>query len=276
MKYKISAVIPVAQFANLQPSIEIEAETFEAAQARVMPHIEKLWAQYGEKPLVSVQPNATKRLEAYIGGEIDYDEVNHIYSWNGEVYQSGSQYAKQFEKPFDAQAIAKKMATKYKVSPDEIATMWQLKARTSREFGTALHSALELYGRFSALATALERDTALHDHPVIKKAVQAFYKGREAEEAEYEVLVVDHKNKRAGRIDRLLRTSGELKGGLVEPLFQVQDFKCNAIIDKAKLAVYWKQLEFYSGILEANHIKTRPPVIFHYDGTWHEYNKEVK
>lgn len=266
MKYTIAAVIPTMQYGNIQPSIEVEAETFEEAESQVMPYIESLWERYGEKPLsVKTQVIANiKRLKDLFGSEIDYDEVNHVYSWKGEIYESGSQHAKKFEKPFDGKKIAQAMAKKYGVEPEDILKMWELKARTSREFGTALHSALELYGRYDGLAKELERDTAMHDHPVIKKAVESFYEGREDERAEYEVLVVDHTKKRAGQIDRLL-IAGEND-------CTVQDFKINAVMTPDKLKVYGEQLKFYSGILRANGMNTKPEQIFHYNGEWKEYN----
>lgn len=272
MKFKVTAVIPTQQYGNIQPCIEVEADTFEKAHAEVMPLIEQLWGEYGEKPLSKhgevsgTITTQTKRLKDFFGNEIDYDEVNHIYSWKGEIYESGSQYAKKFEKPFDGKAIAAKMATKYGVKAEDISRMWELKARTSREFGTALHSALELCGAYNSLAVALERETHLHDHPVIKSAVESFYHGRKDEKAEYEVLIVDHKAKRAGRIDRLLIT-GDKTG-------RVQDLKFNAIMTPNKLKVYWEQLKFYSGIVQANGWQTEPEDIFHYNGDWKTYSKE--
>lgn len=282
MKYTLRAVIPTGRYANLQPEITVEADTFEEAQAQAMPYIEQVWAQYGEKPLVKIQtyqpgttqipggqviaPTQTKRLKDFFGNEIDYDETNHVYSWKGEVYQSGSQYAAQFEKPFDKKTIAEKMASKYKVNAQDIIDMWGLNGRTSMEFGTAIHSALELYGKHRELAIALERDSALHSHPIIKHAVESFYKGREDEQAYYEVLIIDHKNKHAGRVDRLLHTG---KG-----IYTVQDYKTGAEMKPDKLKVYWKQLEFYSLIIESNNRKTNSPQIFHYNGEWKEYTHD--
>jgi hypothetical protein len=266
MKYTLTSVIPVMQYGNIQPSIEVEAETFEEAQAIAEPKMAALWNKYN--PGVLSDTSSRKKLQAFVGGEIYYDEVAHVYTNEaGEVYESGSQYAKKFEKPFDGAAIASKMATKYGVEAKDISEMWELKARTSREFGTALHSALELYGRYDGLAKALERETHLHDHPVIKKAVQGFYDGRENEKAEYEVLVVDHDRKQAGRIDRLLIDKSN------PYTCRVQDFKTNALITDDKLKVYWKQLGFYGGILVANGWTVLGLDIFTWDGTWKEINR---
>lgn len=261
MKYKITAVIPTVQYGNLQPSIEVEADTFEEAHSQAMPHIQRVWDMYGEKPLVS-KSGARVKLQAFVGGEIFYDDLNHTYTNEaGEVYLSGSQYAKQFEKPFDGTMISGKMAAKYGVEASDIVKMWELKAKTSREFGTAIHSALELYGRYNGLATQLEKDTHVHDHPVIKKAVESFYEGRATETAELEVLVVDHASKRAGRIDRLLIVDRNAK------VCRVQDFKTNATIEKS-LPIYEKQLSFYGDILKANGWTVQGRDIFHWNGQW--------
>lgn len=208
-----------------------------------------------------------KLLTDFFGNKIMYDAEAHVYSWEGEIYQSGSQYASKFDKPFDKELIAGKMAKKYGVEAQDIIDMWELNGRTSMEFGTAIHSALELYGKHKELAEALERDSALHAHPVIRQAVASFYEGRENEKAYYEVLVVDHARKRAGQIDRLLANDG---------VYTVQDFKTNAVLKPDKLKVYWEQLGFYSGILQANDLLTTPEQIFHYNGKWTTYNKGDK
>lgn len=215
---------------------------------------------YGINIFLSYTKPKLQRLKAFVGGEIDYDEETHTYSWDGQVYLSGSQYAKQFEKPFDKLRISDAMAKKWGVNPQDILDMWELKARTSREFGTALHSALQLYGQYDGLAKKLERETNLHDHPVIKKAVEDFYESREGEKAEYEIVIVDHKAKRAGRIDRLLIT-GKNK-------CRIQDYKMLAVTNPEKIAVYKEQLKFYAGIMKAGGWVCEGYDLFIYDGEW--------
>lgn len=262
MKYTISSTIPVVQYGNIIPSIEVEADTFEEAQALVMPHIEKLWDKYGEKPLPK---GKTKKIECYVGGSINYDDISHTYTNDkGEVYMSGSQYAKSLEKPFDMEKISEAMATKFKVDAKDIKAMWKLKSEISTGYGTAIHKALELYGRYEKLAETIEKTTHLHDNPSIKHAVESFYKSHKGENAVHEVFIVDHEAKRAGQIDRLLIT--DLKK------CRVQDFKTNANIEKA-LPSYWIQLQFYADILKANGWTVSGLDIFHYDGEWKEYTK---
>lgn len=269
MKYVITAVIPTVQYGNIQPSIEVEADTFEEANAQAMPHIEELWEQYADKPLNKKVSNLVKHT-AFVGGEIyvSSNPLEHGYYWNGEKYLSGSEYANKFAKPFDSQAISSKMAEKWGVEASDIQAMWQLKNDVSKGFGTAMHAALELYGRFNGLAKSIEKNTHLHDHPTIKKAVESFYEGRENEKAKYEPLIVDHNAKRAGQVDRLLITGVNS--------CRIQDFKFNATMPEEKLAMYWEQLKFYAGIMMANGWIVDGLDIFHNDGTWHTFTKEAK
>ena len=262
MKFVIGATIPVMSYGNLQPSIEVEAETYEEAQAIAMVQIEKLWNKYGETPLTK---GKSKKIDCYVGGSIFYDDDTHTYTnEKGEVYMSGSQYAKSLEKPFDLEKISQAMADKFGVESKDIKAMWQLKSEISTGFGTALHKALELYGRYESLSKAIEKTTHLHDHPVIQKAVEDFYGAHKGEKAVHEVFIVDHEAKRAGQIDRLLIT-GDKK-------CRVQDFKTNSNIEKS-LPSYWIQLEFYAGILKANGWEVEGLDIFHWDGAWHDYNR---
>ena len=259
---KLTAHIPTQTYGFLEVSGDLADQS----------EVERLYNHYAETPVnfSSAPQSDRKEIKAFVGGSIFYSSATHTYTnKEGEVYLSGSVYANQFRTPFDKLAIAKKMATKYGVQAQDIIDMWELKGDVSRGFGTAMHAALELYGKYNGLATSLERDTHLHDHPVIKKAVMDFYAGREQEKAEYEVMIVDHKAKRAGQIDRLLILDP------IKKICQVEDYKTNADIKK-DLEVYWKQLDFYVGILEADGWTCHPSVIHHWDGEWHTYTKGEK
>ena len=265
MKFTITSVIPVAQYANVQPSIEVEADTYEEALAIVQPQVHALWEQYAPGTL-KVQSGNYKRLKAFSGGEIDYDEVAHVYTWEGKIYESGSQYADKFRKPFDKDKISGLMAAKVEsATPEAIKAMWELKSQASKDFGNAIHKSLQLHEQYRELAESLEKTTHQHDHPVIKKAVESFISAHMGDKVISEALVVDHDNQRAGQIDRLKIVSRKI--------CRVQDFKTNASIDK-DLEIYWKQLKFYAMILEANGWTVEGLDIFHYDGEWHTYSKE--
>ena len=266
MKYTITAVIPVVQYGNIQPSIEVEADSLEEGQALVMPHIQALWDKYGEKPLVS-KDGVRQLVKAFVGGELYFDPINHTYTnKEGEVYLSGSQYAKSLEKPFDLERISGAMGDKFKVDPKDIQSMWKLKGDISAGLGTAIHGALELYGRYGGLAESIEKTTHLHDHPIVERAVTSFYNAHKGEKAVNEIFIVDHKAKRAGQIDRLLIT-GDKK-------CRVQDFKTNANIQKS-IKTYWVQLKFYADIMKAAGWEVEGLDIFHWDGDWTTYEERA-
>ena len=240
------------------PEIEVEADSFEEAQAIVLPQIESIWARYCEPGRELRTFGNREKLTAFAGGEIYFDKENHVYTNEaGEVYLSGSQYAKSFEQPFNAEVVSAAVAKKSGSDPREIQEMWELKGSVSRDFGSAIHAALELYGRFKGLSEALGKDYHIHNHPVIKLAVEKFYAEHRGTYG-HELLVVDHTSKRAGRID-ILET---VEDGVI-----VGDFKTNADIDKA-LPTYKKQLEFYGGILEANGYRISGYQIHHWNGEW--------
>lgn len=267
VKYNLTAVVPVAQYANLQPSVEVEADTIEEAEALVLPYIESFYNKYSEKSKIGAAKNAASTgrvlLKDYFGNEIFYDDATHEYTNSlGEVYLSGSKYAA--EEPFDADYWASEFVSKYGLKEEDkqrILSMWGTNGNASSSFGTAIHAAIELYGQYHDIADIIdidlktnarkkldaktEKNSAMSKLPYLKDVVTQFFTPeRLAEKAQYEVLVVDHKNKRAGRIDRLvIKEDGKLA---------VRDMKTNHKILKPERDTYTKQLSFYADILKAN------------------------
>lgn len=268
MKIKLGAVIPTVQYGNLQPEFEVEADDPIVAVASLEELIQNLWDKYGERPLVA-KTSKGKLLKAWVGGEIYYDDVMHTYTnESGDVYLSGSVYASSFEKPFDTASIAEKMSVKSGVSSEDIIKMWDMKRDISNGFGTAIHAAMELYGKYSKHSESFDKDYHLHDHPVIKNAVESFYEGRSKEVALYEALVVDHARKYAGQIDRVVKEGD---------VYFIEDFKTNAKLKSDKLKNYWKQLSFYASIVEASGLKVGGLRIHHWNGDgWKTYEHEVE
>lgn len=216
---------------------------------------------YQSKQKLTRSANAVLVKDIF-GNEIFYDDVAHEYTNAlGEVYLSGSAFAGQSESAFDAKLISGKMASKYDLSSQEaelIRDMWELKALASTSFGTAIHAAIELYGKYKWLAETLEKETHFHDTPVLKKAVSLFYEEYpDLTGILYECLVVDHKAKRAGRIDRLEYVSDDE--------VYITDYKTNFDINK-NLKKYWLQLSFYAAILKANGMNVKGLKIYHYTG----------
>lgn len=77
ISYTLKAVIPVGQYANIQPEVTVQAKSIEAAERAVMPYIETLFAKYrdgGVKPIEPVvirpvAPVASKPIEPILTKE---------------------------------------------------------------------------------------------------------------------------------------------------------------------------------------------------------------
>jgi len=261
IKFELTAVIPTQQYANIQPKFEVEAETYEEAMAIAEGHLRPFWNKYVEKGKELPDIDNRVKLEAYVGGSVWYNAFTHEYSNEaGEVYISGSVFAEQSEKPFDGAAIATSMAKKINAQPADILKMWKLKGEASRSFGDSIHAAMQLYEQFQTLSKQLGKTYHLHDNHVLKSVVESFY-ATHKEKAVSEILVVDHNAKRAGRIDRL-ELLGDKHG-------RVADYKTGKV--EKKLPMYWRQLGFYSEIMETNGWKMEKPVIYGWNGEWKTY-----
>jgi hypothetical protein len=267
----ISATIPTAQYANMIPSIKIEVDDnddYEAAQAIALTKIQELSTKYAE-PGRELTNSSHVVLKDIFGQKINFDSPSHIYTNDkGQIYLSGSKYADRFAKEFPGDIISKKMADKSGIEQQLILDAWTAKSDVSSGFGTAIHLALENYSKYGAMSKKLDKPYHLHDHPVINKCVKEFFKGRSKEIALSEALVIDHERRLAGTIDRLLLVNKKKK------VCRVQDYKTNAEIKK-KLATYWHQLSFYASILQGKGWTVEGLDIFHWDGTWHNYESEV-
>ncbi len=279
MKFTLQATIPTTQYGNLQPAIEVEAATFEEAQAIAMPQIQKIWNSVCEtgKELVirdiqsadgAIYDNPTERMTCSLSGEVLFLDNTHTYrDAEGTVYQSGSRYAEQFGYEFNKDAIIPLYANKFGVEPGDVEDFWNLKGDNSRNFGTALHGALEIYGKFTGLASKLSTEDKRVDlgiHPILLPIVEEFFELNTEANSKYELFVVDKKNGRCGQIDRLVITG--------EKSCIIEDYKTNGNILKQNspkylkepfgrgsptellnqpLSIYYLQQNFYREIMES-------------------------
>jgi hypothetical protein len=254
---KIKAHVPTQQYGF----IEISGEPSEAKE------IERLYNHYAEQPVAFKKGNR-KKLKAFAGGEVYYDADAHVYTNEaGEVYLSGSVYASQGEPKFDVGSISGAMAKKFDVDPKDIADMWKLKGDISAGFGTAIHAAIQLYEQYDGLAKTLGKTSNHHDHPVLQQAVQKFVDSHKGQKVISEAMVVSHKRKWAGQIDRLIITG--------EKRCIVGDIKTNADLTEKKLKTYWKQLQFYGTILEDDGWTVEGLEINHFNGEWRDLSGKM-
>jgi hypothetical protein len=286
IKYKLHATIGLPNYSNLQPEVELEGDNLDELHATAMAHIDKVWADYGTPPqrlkidLVAPE-NGLKpslKIETSFTGEIVHvDELNHkYYDSEGNVLLSGSAYANANSPKFDKGAILPKTAKSWGVQESELDGMWELGARVSNEYGSAIHSALEAWSRYKdvgakiAETKGLEYNYALPKNTHIRDIVLSFDKLLGKVGTISEVLVSDIANKMVGRIDLLEILDMEKK------VCRVGDYKTNNDLDDKKIKKYQLQLSYYAHTL-INHGWTVEGLdIFHYNGeTWNKIELEV-
>lgn len=289
------ATIPTGTYQNVQPSFSVQAETLEEARNLWLAEMQIIHKMLG-KPLEvnsgDPQPAAVavtaEEKKCWASGTVLYfDPVAHTYTdAQGNRYKGGSSFAKQFTEPFPADPISGRMAAKAGVEQQSILDMWSLNGDASSSFGTAVHAALELRGKYGELSQALKGtyESATSSNPTLRPIVEKFFSGERAEiKAEYEALVADPARLHAGLIDRL---------EIFEDGVKVTDFKTykeppenssekilapfTDLVPANKLGLAQLQLSFYSRILQVHGVNVLGLAVYHWDGDdWIEYPMPV-
>jgi len=280
IKYKLGATIPTVQYGNLTPEIEVEGKTIGPLHKKAMEHIQAVWDEYGDKPLTKNGEAPKdgiefKEVTSFTGEVILWSDYLHEYrALDGTKLTSGSTYAALLDKPFNAALLSEKSGNAWGVDKDELAELWKMNGRLATEYGTALHTALEMYHRFHQMGEIvaqvkdLEDNYCLPKNEYLKKAVLDFVDLFGAD-AESEVFVTDVKNKMAGQIDRLQVLDMEKK------VCRLGDYKSNAEMKKTKLKTYTNQMSFYSKAIQNHGWTVEGLDLFHYDGDkWHKFELE--
>jgi hypothetical protein len=287
VKFQLTGVIPVYQYANLQPTIETEADTFEEARDNALLQMKTIWDSVAEGGKTLALPEkqtafAVQKCEIS-GAEVPFDTASHTY---GPGWIGGSTFAGRYKTKFPKELIADKTAKKFDLPPQTVIDMWEKNGEASSSLGTAIHAALELYGKYLPTSMKIKgsNESVLHKNPLLTPIVEGFYTGREKENARYEVFVADAEKKFCGFIDRLLIVDPEKK------IVRVQDYKTNpdihkketvlapfkGVVEDSSLGVYWLQLSFYAYILIKHGYTVEGLDIFNYDGReWGTYQSDV-
>ena len=208
-----------------------------------------------------------KQIKTFTGETILYDAISHTYrTLDGQKMTSGSEYAKQFAKPFNREASLAVCARAWNVRESLIADIWSMNAEISRGYGTALHKALELAHKHYKTGDKIMRvkksakdNYALPKMPHIRRATELFGKtfgfgGRP------ELFVSDVEGLRVGQIDRL-----EIIDDL-NKICRVQDYKTTTKMDKQKILEYQHQMSFYADILAKKGWTVEALDLFNFDG----------
>tara|TARA_R100001086_G_C11848217_1_gene261013 strand:+ start:3525 stop:4328 length:804 start_codon:yes stop_codon:yes gene_type:complete len=253
MKYTIEATIPTQQYGNIRPVFEVDEN-----ESEVLDKLENLWSTFGESPLKK-RADYGELLKTFTGEEVYYNDDTHkYYDVDGNLLLSGSQYAKQFAKPFDQDAVSKAVSNKTGEPQDVILKKWSLGAAIANNYGTAVHDAVEfmLMGGDIEKVPLIVRDTVSRLHGYVDSM-----SANKTMVPVTEVIISDVSTKKVGRVDCLLVDD------VKEPKnFIILDYKTNRELKNDKLKVYTKQLEYYRDTLTAHGMHCKGLFVVHDDG----------
>lgn len=159
------------------------------------------------------------------------DRDAHTYqNKEGKPLLSGSTFSHKFVADFPKDRISGAMSSKAGIPQADILNMWETNAEASTSLGSAIHAALELYGRYkdTSLATKGSVESVSHKNPFLKAVQKLFFAERLDETALYEAFIADEELLICGFIDRLLIIDPKRK------IARVQDYKTNPDITKKK------------------------------------------
>jgi hypothetical protein len=272
VKLKMTAVVPVVQYGNIQPSIELEGEDYKELEIEAMKHIKTLWNRYAEKPFPEDKTSKGnqedwKKFITFTDEVVWYNDKLHQYiDEKGNPLISGSKYAHKDEKPFDPTFPAKKLSDIHGCTPEDIKAVWEENGNVSKDFGTIIHKAMQFWFDHKK-ATCGEKEYNTPNHPILKNVVESF--PDKDVNGMAEIMVSDVAEGRVGQIDLLEILPGDQVANII-------DYKTDAPAKIAgNLENYWVQLNYYANILIA-HGWTIPMLkIWHLGGSgWVLYEKE--
>ncbi len=292
--YKVSAVVPVAQYANIQPTIELEGGTIAEMQGEAMSHIKFMFDKYGEKPL-NVSDSITEDIKLFSFNEkdviVDFERIGHTYTYNGKKLESATKFIKPYTKAFNAEAISKNCEKGWGVDATEIQDMWGSNGKIATDFGNVIHETLEHWLKFKDNGATIMKNAdkdinpALPRHPFLKGIIEDF--DNICGEGIYlsEVFVTNIKDGTCGQIDRLQILDKEKK------VCRIIDYKVNVgakdITQSAKLSGPFKdlpanklskyqiQLNYYKKILEASGWKVESIDVYVLEDRWKLFTMET-
>ena len=242
----ITATIPVTgqSYTDLRPTIS--AETIEEYREQLA----EVGRLAGNDAFVNrmIQNKAGKTKMVTDQGDLYFDPIAHTYEdEEGNQFMTGSTWAKQFEKPFDPQMIAPKVAEKKLSTADKVIEGWNLKSEVSMSYGTTVHKALECGIKYDELP----------NNPHLATLVQDYLDMSHEEEQTSELFVIDMEHKMCGTIDVLVNKGNKH--------VVIRDFKTGDIYKKSTLTpeakelwpdlpakaigIYQLQLSFYAYIM---------------------------
>jgi hypothetical protein len=84
-------------------------------------------------------------LEHFSSDLFHFDEDTHTYTFDGRVLKSVTGVCKRFHKPFERDAISKRVAEREGRPQEEVLAEWDAKAKRATDLGTEVHKLIETY-----------------------------------------------------------------------------------------------------------------------------------
>lgn len=301
-KITIGAVIPVAQYSNIQPSIELSEVTAEEGIAFAMNHIKELFVNYSEKGgLTEKEYNqmiSTKISKKSFNEDlsIDFDPVAHRYTFNTTPLLGATTYVDKLYKPFDTENVAKACEKSWGVSAELIKELWESSGESASEYGNRIHKAIENYEKYREVGAiiqekkSLEYNYALPSHPDLRNIVLGFENIKKIPGKVYsEALISWVEQGICGHADVVNVLDEEKK------ICRIGDIKANIKaeeIDKTKYKIISDdeilknlpanklskcqiQMSIYANMLQAKGWTVEGLDAWYYDGEWKHYPLEV-
>jgi hypothetical protein len=214
-------------------------------------------------------------IETFTNETILYNEQYHAYyTVDGKKLLGASSYAKRFGDTFNADAIIPRLVDKWQLPSGDIKQLWAINADISNNFGSAVHSAMELWFRYHKAGAHiqslkdLEHNYALPKNAHLRDIVLSFVNQFGDIDGVPEATLSAVAKGMAGRTD-LIHLTGE-------KVCRVGDYKTNNDLDRDKLLKYQHQLSFYADILVHHGWTVEGLDIYHHDGKrWTHIPMEV-
>lgn len=298
-KITMMGVVPVQQYGNIQPTIEIDVRPGEEKQASEYAEkfIGDFFNKYSEKgglterTVVAVSKLVKKSFNEDV--EIEFEPVGHTYTYKGKPLVGATEYIKRFYKEFDAETISSVLESKWGVPQKNIRDMWDANGKLTSDFGSVVHRAIEDYQKFKdvgeVIASKKEEkvNSCLPKHPILRSIVEGFIEITKEEKGEVmtEVLVSNVESGICGHVDRLTILDKEKK------ICRIKDYKVNInseekdknqkvlapfdSLPSTKLSKYQLQTSIYANMMQKSGWVVEGIDIYVYEDNWKHFELPV-
>lgn len=233
----------------------------------------QLWLRALSK--TPIEDTTFTEIESFTGEPVLWSEYLHVCTdMQGNELMGGSTYAAQFDKEFNQDSTARAYAKKNDLDPEVVKSYWESLGKTSMNYGTAIHTALEHYCKHFKV---FGHEKSLPRQTPLREAVKAFLRKSDFDNCIAEPLITDTEKGMSGWID-CLRFHGDKE-------VTIEDYKTNTFnrpedyIAKwpLKLKTYKRQLRFYGTILHNHGYKVNGLTVWHYhEGEWKRHSFAFK